>query len=67
MRNIGYESGISDRGIRGRQNMEFRNGDDAAMGLGDNGNTATLDADTPATAKAENDKAVKMEIGRAHV
>src|SRR6187401_663306 len=45
-------SGIPDRGIRGRQNMEFRNGDDAAMGLGDNGNAATLEADTPATTKA---------------
>jgi len=36
--------------------MEFRNGDDAAMGLGDNGNAATLEADTPATTKA-----VKMD------
>jgi ribonucleoside-diphosphate reductase alpha chain len=36
--------------------MEFRNGDEAAMGLGDNGNAATLEADTPATAKA-----VKMD------
>src|SRR5688572_15881238 len=46
----------SDESIRGRQNMEFRNGDDAAMGLGDNGNAATLEADTPATTKA-----VKMD------
>jgi ribonucleoside-diphosphate reductase alpha chain len=36
--------------------MEFRNGDEAAMGLGDNGNTATLEADPPATTKA-----VKMD------
>ncbi|MBT2135533.1 ribonucleoside-diphosphate reductase subunit alpha [Croceibacterium sp. LX-88] len=28
--------------------MEFRNGDDAAMGLGDNGNSATLELDAPA-------------------
>ena len=28
--------------------MEFRNGDDAAMALGDNGNMATLEADAPA-------------------
>src|SRR6478609_1203402 len=46
----------SDESTRGRQNMEFRNGDEAAMGLGDNGNAATLEADTPATAKA-----VKMD------
>ena len=36
--------------------MEFRNGDEAAMGLGDNGNAATLDAETPVTTKA-----VKMD------
>src|SRR6478609_4171627 len=61
MRNIGHVSGIRTRAIRGRHNMEFRNGDEAAMGLGDNGNTATLEADTPARAKAPNDKAVKMD------
>src|SRR6187402_1447132 len=46
----------SDLGHSGAADMEFRNGDDAAMGLGDNGNAATLEADTPATTKA-----VKMD------
>jgi ribonucleoside-diphosphate reductase alpha chain len=38
--------------------MEFRNGDDAAMGLGDNGNAATLEADAPAR---KDGKAVTMD------
>ena len=41
--------------------MEFRNGDDAAMGLGENGTPATLEADPPAPAKAPNGKAVTMD------
>ncbi len=42
--------------------MEFRNGDEAAMGLGDNGSSVTLD-ETPATeAKVKTEaKAVEME------
>src|SRR5690349_9842068 len=42
---------------RGLRKMEFRNGDDAAMGLGDN-NTATLEVETAPSKVA---KAVKME------
>ncbi|HLV06798.1 MAG TPA: ribonucleoside-diphosphate reductase subunit alpha [Croceibacterium sp.] len=43
--------------------MEFRNGDDAAMGLGDNGSAATLELETaPASAsKPDQGKAVKMD------
>ncbi|HYD24820.1 MAG TPA: ribonucleoside-diphosphate reductase subunit alpha [Croceibacterium sp.] len=37
--------------------MDFRNGDEAAMGLGDNGNAATLEADVP----AKPGKAIKMD------
>lgn len=44
--------------------MEFRNGDDAAMGLGENGMTATLEAEAESTkepARAAGSKAVKMD------
>lgn len=45
--------------------MDFRNGDDAAMGLGDNGNAATLETDNAidgkAPTKGPNDKAVTMD------
>ncbi|MEO6388398.1 MAG: ribonucleotide reductase N-terminal alpha domain-containing protein, partial [Croceibacterium sp.] len=46
--------------------MDFRNGDDAAMGLGDNSNATTLDLDAPAAPVAPaaapiEDKAVKMD------
>src|SRR5690606_23164715 len=50
--------------VGGCRAMEFRNGDDAAMGLGDNGNSATLELE-PAPAKAAeklgHGKAVKMD------
>ena len=37
--------------------MEFRNGDDAAMGLGESNGAATLEAEAP----APKDKAMKMD------
>src|SRR6187551_1915292 len=48
MRNIEQESGIRTS-TRGRRTMEFRNGDEAAMGL-DNGSAATLDLHAPTKA-----------------
>src|SRR5690606_34251197 len=47
----------SDESDRGRQAMEFRNGDEAAMEL-DNGHAATLDAEAPAK---KNGKALTMD------
>src|SRR5690554_6159907 len=42
--------------------MEFRNGDEAAMGLSDNGMATTLDVETvPSRAADSNGKAVKMD------
>src|SRR5690606_14624623 len=55
------------RQVRGCEAMEFRNGDDAAMGLDENGMTATLEMETaPSKGQAANDKpaagkAVKMD------
>ncbi|KRA80457.1 ribonucleotide-diphosphate reductase subunit alpha [Altererythrobacter sp. Root672] len=43
--------------------MEFRNGDDAAMGLGDNGNSATLELDGP----VDGDKASKAQAKAVHM
>ena len=41
--------------------MEFRNGDDAAMGLGESNGAATLEAKAPAPTDKAQDKAMKMD------
>jgi ribonucleoside-diphosphate reductase alpha chain len=66
MRNIGNGPKVRTRQFGGCEAMEFRNGDDAAMGLDDNDGTATPEADTaPRMGRAEDKatagKAVKMD------
>ena len=65
MRNIGNGSLYRGQTNSGAATMDFRNGDEAAMGLGENGNAATPELDSPLTGNASstvpNDKAVTMD------